>query len=169
MNIFVLDKDPIKAAQYCIDRHVIKMPLESAQMMANAFTSKQLINAPKKQNGEDYKGGWLHHPCTKWVLESYDNFEWLLIHSLALCDEKTIRYPSRPRLYIENFLLWIGKQTISLPTKGLTKFALAMPEACKVDDEIQSYRNYYIKHKKFDVSGKVMNKWTNRGCPWWYK
>ena len=32
MNIFVLDKDPIISAQMQCDKHIVKMPLESAQM-----------------------------------------------------------------------------------------------------------------------------------------
>jgi hypothetical protein len=36
MNIFYLDKDPIKAAEYSCDKHVVKMILESAQMLCTA-------------------------------------------------------------------------------------------------------------------------------------
>ena len=33
MNIFYLDKDPVVAAQMSCDKHVVKMILESAQML----------------------------------------------------------------------------------------------------------------------------------------
>ena len=34
MNIFILHKDPIKAAQDQCDKHVVKMIVESAQMLS---------------------------------------------------------------------------------------------------------------------------------------
>ena len=36
MNIFVLDRSPQAAAQMQCDRHVVKMVLESAQMLCTA-------------------------------------------------------------------------------------------------------------------------------------
>ena len=37
MNIFVLDTDPVLAAQMHCDKHVPKMVVEAAQMMASAL------------------------------------------------------------------------------------------------------------------------------------
>ena len=36
MNIFYLDKCPVKAAKYQYNKHVVKMILESAQMLCTA-------------------------------------------------------------------------------------------------------------------------------------
>ena len=36
MNLFILNKDPIIAAQQQCDKHVVKMPLESGQMLSTA-------------------------------------------------------------------------------------------------------------------------------------
>ena len=36
MNIFYLDSDPVKAAQIQYNKHVVKMILESAQMLCTA-------------------------------------------------------------------------------------------------------------------------------------
>jgi hypothetical protein len=36
MNIFYVDKDPVKAAKMLLDKHVVKMILESAQMLCTA-------------------------------------------------------------------------------------------------------------------------------------
>lgn len=48
MNIFVLDKDPKKAAQYHVDKHVIKMILESSQMLATAYYTSRGIKSFSK-------------------------------------------------------------------------------------------------------------------------
>ena len=69
MNIFVLDKDIKKCAQYHCDRHVIKMILESSQMLSTAC----------RMNGvhDGYKATHISHPCSIWVRESLDNWFWL--------------------------------------------------------------------------------------------
>jgi hypothetical protein len=71
MNIFVLDTDPQIAAGFLCNKHVVKMSLESAQMLCSAF-----------ENGEaPYKRSYYNHPCTKWARESQANYEWLLAHA----------------------------------------------------------------------------------------
>jgi hypothetical protein len=51
---------------------------------------------------------------------------------------------------------------IDIIDKGITQPAKAMPEEYKVDDVIQSYRNYYIGAKK----GFAF--WKGREVPYWY-
>ena len=82
MNIFVVNDDPKVAAQNLCDKHVVKMILESAQMLCSAF-----------KNGEaPYKRSYYNHPCTKWARESQVNYEWLLTHAYELCEEYLLRY-----------------------------------------------------------------------------
>ena len=53
-------------------------------------------------------------------------------------------------------LFKFGEPLEGIPNIGLTPIKLAMPEQYKVDDPIQSYRNYYLAEK-------IQNKyWTNR-------
>ena len=82
MNIFVLDESPVVSAKYACDKHVVKMILESAQMLCSV----------QPEGTAPYKRTHYNHPCTKWVRESSRNYEWLLIHAYALCDEYTRRY-----------------------------------------------------------------------------
>lgn len=87
MNIFFLDQCPETAAQTVCDKHVVKMPLESAQMLVTAASL----------NGVDpeilpYKPAYKSHPMTKWVAESVQNFDWLWRHGKELCREYTERY-----------------------------------------------------------------------------
>ena len=82
MNIFVLDYNPKRAAQMQCDKHVVKMPLETAQILCSAFEPG---TAP-------YKRTHYNHPCSVWGRESKVNYKWLIEHGLALSDEYTYRY-----------------------------------------------------------------------------
>ena len=81
MNIFVLDTDPTIAAQMQCDKHVVKMPLECAQMLSTVH----------RHYGSDdfqlYKSTHKHHPCTLWAASSRANYAWLFDHFRALNDE----------------------------------------------------------------------------------
>ena len=94
MNIFVTDRDPVKSAQCLPDKHVVKMPLESCQMLAIVASKEWGHGFGKlpKIDGTSYlteKGAFRNHPCTIWAQE---NYRWLIEHGLALCYEYTHRY-----------------------------------------------------------------------------
>ena len=108
MNIFYVDRDPVKAAQMMCDKHIVKMILESAQMLC---TAKRALDGTeyydKTKNGRKikrwrlenpneeaiiYKAGWLRHPSTVWVMKSAYNYIWLYKHMMALNDEYKLRY-----------------------------------------------------------------------------
>ena len=86
MNIFVTDPDPVVSAQCLPDKHVVKMPLETCQMLsivASASWGHGYGHLPKKKTGTWYataKGAFRNHPCTIWAQE---NFRWLIKHGLA--------------------------------------------------------------------------------------
>ena len=84
MNIFALSHSPIVSAQMQHDKHVVKMVLESAQMLCSTF-DPNLYDVP-------YKRVHYNHPCTKWARENIGNFFWLVNHGLALASEYTYRY-----------------------------------------------------------------------------
>ena len=56
MNIFVLDENPVIAAKMACDKHIVKMILESAQMLCTAkrVQDGELYMA-KTKNGRDIK------------------------------------------------------------------------------------------------------------------
>ena len=88
MNIFVLDLDPKKAAIQQIDKHVVKMPLETAQMLCTALGRHGLEGTP-------YKQAYKKHPCTIWAGDNRNNFQWLVKHGIALSEEYTpCKFPS---------------------------------------------------------------------------
>ena len=150
MNIFVLDDSPMVSAKYACDKHVVKMILESAQMLCSVHPEG---TAP-------YKRSFYNHPCTKWVRESADNYSWLIEHSYALCDEYTRRYDKIHKT--EAIIEWCDINRPKLPNIGLTKQPTCMPDYCKTESVVESYRNYYINEKaKFA-------KWKDGNIPFWY-
>lgn len=150
MNIFAIDADPQKAAMHLHDKLVVKMVLESAQLIC---TTRRLFG---DTNHILYKECFINHPCTKWVRESVNNYIWLCRHFKALCQEYTYRYNRTHSC--EKFLPILANNTILKKMIHIeqTQFALAMPDKYKVKDPIQSYRNYYINEK---IKGKY---WTKR-------
>tara|TARA_Y100000389_G_C17464398_1_gene524315 strand:- start:2557 stop:3144 length:588 start_codon:yes stop_codon:yes gene_type:complete len=188
VNIFALDKDPVIAAKMSCDKHIVKMILESAQMLCTAkrVADGELYMA-KTKNGRDikrwrlpnsneeaviYKAGWLGHPSTKWVMESAYNYTWLYRHFKALNDEFMERFPKNKPLGHKSFQL-LGDVLKEPPLNAtLNKIATlptpAMPEECKVFnkgviDVVASYRKYYIMKKK-DFA-----RWSHPGkAPEWF-
>ena len=155
LNIFVLDKDPDLAARYQCDKHVIKMILETAQLLCSVFEPGQ---AP-------YKRTHYNHPSAVWTRASRANYMWLIEHGEALCYEYTRRYKKSHKS--EFVFQWCRNQPVHeiLPDVGeLTPFAQAMPEQYKnPDDAVAAYRAYYKGEKaRFAV-------WTPPASPpdWW--
>ena len=144
MNIFLLDKNITKCAQYHCDQHVVKMILESVQMLC---TTHHVLggNAP-------YKKCHINHPCTKWALDSIHNAYWLIKHGMNLADEYHLRYGKQHSCYntlLEAYYLFPkGKIT------NVTPFARAMPDEYKLDTSIDTFTAYkmYIASKPWVAS-----------------
>lgn len=155
MQIFVLDKDPKKAARMHGDKHLVKAVLESAQLLSSAHW----MTGGKAHYRLTHK----NHPCSKWVRESLSNYLWLCNHALELCAEYTRRYDKTHKSESIIMDLYINPPHL-LEDKGLTEFPLAMPEDVKTPgDPIKSYRDYYMKYKKDIV------KWNHSQKPDWYE
>ena len=153
MNIFILDNDITKCAEYHVDKHVVKMCLESAQLLCTlrGLTTREIRDFP-------YLPNHFNHPCSIWVRKSLDNYEWLYCLALSLNDEYGYRYGGKTHKSIEVVL---KLPDIDLPSKGLTPFAQAMPDEYKNEDAVIAYRNYYNQDKKHLLS------WKYRRTPEW--
>ncbi len=112
MNIFVTNPDPIKSAEYLDDKRVIKMILESAQLMCTAARSFGIEAV--------YRSTHLNHPCSIWVRTSRENYAWLLEHFKALCNEYTKRY-GKVHKCMEYLPLFEQYQQV-IPSDKLTPF-----------------------------------------------
>ena len=156
MNIFLLDKDPEVAAKYHCDKHVVKMILESAQMLCSAY---------QKHFGKDqdlYKIAFPNHPMTIWVGNSLSNFLWLMNLLNNLLMEYTHRYDKiHATKEIHKQLLSKMNNIMDMPEHGFTEPPQCMPDEYKDKDFIKAYRKYYIGEKK------KFAKYTNREEPSW--
>lgn len=153
MNIFVLDRDPVTAAQFALDKHVTKMVLETAQLLCSAFP----------QGAAPYRRTHYNHPCGVWTRASRDNFRWLATHGLALADEYEFRYGKVHKS--RGVILWCIEHLdeVEFPSTDLTPFALAMPDEFKCDDPVEAYRAYY-QGAKAEIA-----TWTKgRPAPAWW-
>lgn len=158
MNIFALDIDPVQAAQAHCDAHVVKMILETAQILS-AVWHKSGLTTPESC----YKLTHKSHPCVLWAEKCEANYTWLVELGKALASEYTIRYQKVHKS--QHVLYALADAPNNLPQKNLTPFALAMPDDIKHKCPITAYRNYYC-HKR-----KVMHRfsYTNRNQPNWLK
>jgi len=142
MNIFALDKSPKKSAEMLVNSHIVKMPLESCQMLC---TTHHFFD---KKTKAPYKKSFVNHPCTIWVRESLSNYLWLTEHAYHLCLQYTNRYKKRHKC-MEVVEWCINNYPKGLKDIGLTDFAIAMPVEYVVEgNPIQSYREYYRIGKK---------------------
>jgi len=179
MNIFILDNDPVIAAQEQCDKHVVKMIVESAQMLSTVHRmldgvmerrpskSGSMLQYWKLNDQREnilYKACHFNHPSTVWTRESKANYQWHYKHFIALCDEYTYRYG---KVHSTDTKLRIALQQIptNIPEKHMTPFKLAMgsnPE-CMLEDAVESYRRFYeTKQKRFTMV------WTKRPVPKWF-
>ena len=152
MNIFVVDTDPEVAACQLCDKHVVKMVLETAQMLCTVAHQNGFDGAP-------YKVAHPKHPCTLWAGKSAANWQWLLDHGLAMCEEYTRRYGRvhKSQAVIE----WCARLPIKFNDKEQTPFAQAMPVQYKNPCAVTAYRAYYHGEKAGFAT------WKSETPAWW--
>lgn len=153
MNIFYLSEDITKCAEYHVDKHVVKMPLETAQLLCTTHW----VTGGSAQ----YKKTHANHPSCIWVRNSIQNYRWLCSLGKALCQEYTYRYGKIHKC--EAVIDWCINNEPSLPNTGFTEPTPAMDDIYKLSNSLSSYRNYYIHGKSHLVT------WKNRDKPEWYK
>jgi hypothetical protein len=142
MNIFYLSEDPEKAASYMYNKHVVKMILESAQLLCTAHVVLDGDNATVP-----YKVTHRNHPSAIWTRESASNYNWLYNHMIALGKEYTKRY-SKDHLTIMKCGSVLSKLPNNILNKGLTPMPQCMPDQYKVPgDSVNAYWNYYEAEK----------------------
>jgi hypothetical protein len=183
MNIFVLDLDPAKAAKFHCDKHVVKMILESGQMLCTAHWTHGLRSLKKELSDfkrvRDAKAFALNnlsselippwtlthakHPCSVWTAETQGNYDWHLDLMRELLNEYTNRYKKNHKS--EAVWKWLNsKKPLTLEYYNpMTEHPQCMPDECKVlGDPVSAYRNYYRMHKY------SMAKWKWSSAPAWW-
>ena len=154
MNIFVTDPCPIQSARNLPDKHIVKMPLETCQMLAIIYSDWYYgVGKLHKVNGQPYataRGAFRNHPCTQWAAANQFNLAWLIRHGQALCAEYTARYNKQhacaPAILEADY---IYKRCFNHHADEMyhkvTDFTRAMPEDIKFDttiDTITAYKRY---------------------------
>jgi hypothetical protein len=178
MNIFFLDLDPKQCAKEHVDKHCVKMILESAQLLSTAHRvidgiettsicnnrKKVLFHLPDTREQILYSATHINHPSAIWVRQSNKNYTWLYNLFAELCQEYTYRYGKVhkcQRELIFNQLKYVPK---NITVGQFTEPTPAMPDEYKVaGNSIASYRNYYNGEKT------RMFAWKNREVPSWIK
>lgn len=177
MNIFAVDHDPSVAAASLVDKHVVKMILETAQLLCTAhrmldgraFTgytkSGRRIKRWEMPDPQDdmllYSATHINHPSAVWARQTSGNYEWLYRHFQALCMEYNHRYGKYHKC---QHMLWdhLGMTPRNIPQGPLQPFSVAMADQYIVSlDPVENYRNYYKKGKTH------LHKWTKREVPVW--
>ena len=155
MNIFVTDRCPIQSARNLPDKHIVKMPLETCQMLSIIYSDWYYgVGKLYKSDGTPYRtahGAFRNHPCTQWAAANQYNLAWLIAHGIALCHEYTARYHKRHTchdvirqalvIYTRCFSHWPSSQAY----RKVVDFTRAMPESIKFDttiDTITAYKQY---------------------------
>ena len=176
MNLFFLDFDLKKCAEYHCDKHVVKMILELTQML---YTAHHILKMKLPDNA--YKPIRNHnHPMCVWVRKSKENYTFTSELAMCLSEEYTYRYKRehschKHLLFLKNNYpdfnqkveytkqVYLSDMSPDMEKLNLTPIPLCMPDDCKTTkDVIQGYRNYYIAKKSHFV------KWKNRPIPEWY-
>lgn len=153
MNIFVLELNPYLAAKYHCDKHVVKMIVETAQILSSVHYA---YSSP--HTSEIYKKTHYNHPCCIWARKTRQNYLWTLNLLKGLFLEYTKRYKKihkteRLLKYLEDCPIKNGK---------LTSFAQAMPEQYRSSNVVEAYRNYYKGEKS------KFAKWNYSEAPEWW-
>jgi hypothetical protein len=156
LNIFYVDSDPEIAAISLVDRHVVKMILESAQMLS---TAHRVLD--KNVSELLYKATHVNHPSNKWIRESRANYQWLYQHFHFLGMEYNYRY-GKIHKSIERLENTLKFSPYNLPYNDPTIIPCAMPDEFKIsNDPVLNYRSYYKFGKKH------IHSWTKRDPPKW--
>ena len=177
MNIFILDRDPYKAARQMCDKHVVKMVTETAQLLSTChrlldgdmYVARTKIGRRIKRwrlydDREQllYKASHINHPCNIWLRETKGNYEWTFNHFVGLCDEYKHRY-GRDHKADTDFRFFLHRFPDNLKDGLRTEFAQAMPDECKQKDVELAYKRYYNMYKS-DIA-----KWKSGLVPEWFE
>lgn len=173
MNIFFVNLDPFNAASDLVDKHVVKMIVESAQLLSTAHRVLDGKETTIIQNGrrkktwqlddsrdyEMYQATHINHPSAIWVRESIENYNWLVDHFDGLLQEYTRRYERTHKC--QAMLVTLQNPPFNLKAWDMTPAPSCVAEDCLIGDLVTNYRAYYNKHKSH------MYSWKKRSPPEW--
>lgn len=157
MNIFKTHTCPILSAKDICNKLVIRMPTETSQLIATAFSLEQLssTDCPKNKDGTNRKHFNPKHGSAIYTRNSFGNFLWVLYHGLALCEEYQVRY--KKRHFNHDFLIWAQKNSglIQFDKTEEEPIYLAMP------DKYKTYPQDWMCYRAYINGEKTYSKWPS--------
>tara|TARA_R100000541_G_scaffold14337_5_gene23754 strand:+ start:309 stop:809 length:501 start_codon:yes stop_codon:yes gene_type:complete len=164
MNRFIIDEDPDSIARALCDQHVVKMPLEEAQMLCTALWH----HAPEYAEENDlYKPVHQKHPCTLWAMKTRYNFRFAYNLYCAMLREYTYRYGKCHGAGKHRKSIAVG---IGLIPKGNMKMLTVMPQCFGDHKDLKTTESYPLEaYRKFYKKDKMgFARWNkNRSMPNW--
>lgn len=181
----MVDHDPVISAQMQCNKHVVKMILELAQMLSTAHRvldgsvsigqtktgrKRKVYKHPNPQKDAIlYQATHINHPCSIWVRDGKEHYQWAYDHFCGLCDEYSFRYG---KIHKTDYLLREMLQSIpvNMPETSIY-YPLAMPDEFinhskyvkEQKEAVKCYREYYISKQHY-----FKMEWTNRQKPEWF-
>ena len=185
MNIFYVSESPSIAAEMLCDKHVVKMTLETAQLLCTAHrildgqletaqvytykkgastgkvkTMKYYMLRPFELNNILYKATHINHPSSVWVRQSCHHYDWALDHFSSLLNEYHYRYGKIHKC--STLLPHLRNHPSRIPKTPFVQPPCAMDDQYIISgDSVTNYRNYYNKGKNH------LHNWTKREPPHW--
>jgi hypothetical protein len=167
MQLFFLSLCPREAAKFACDKHAVKMPLETAQIISTVWY---------RVNRSAYKLyarlGWLfkpwtnlQHPSILWVEQSFANYKWALDYWGAILEQYTLRYGQthRCQAMYNNVVTMMPDPSLTREEfVAMTPEFQAVPVELKSDDPVETYRRVYIRDKAYFARWKFTEK------PYWW-
>ena len=161
MNIFVLDENTAVCASYHVDKHIVKMPTEQSQMISFVYHNEKNWDSEIPDLLMSFNKCHNNHPCSLWIRESLENFMWSCELGVHLVEEYRFRYKTNKHQRAESIFRWALNNPPNFDMWSKTDYALAMPDELKLDNAVDSYRNYYRMAKT------ELHEWKNRKKPNW--
>jgi hypothetical protein len=178
MNIFYLENNTQKCAEYHIDKHVVKMILEYCQLLSTAHRLTDGLEAPgisktgrnvkrwvllDEREEKLYSATHINHPSAVWARSNKQNYLWLAELLQKLSKEYTRRYGKIHKCESDGLI-----SLLQTPPQGIKNYKFfqppqAMPDIYKTKSSIESYRKYYMGDKAY------MASWKTRLIPSWWK
>jgi hypothetical protein len=177
MNIFYLDDDTQKCAEYHVDKHVVKMILEYCQLLSTAHRITDGLEEPGfSKTGRNvkrwklpgdidnrvYQATHVNHPSAVWARSSKQNYLWLADLLNKLTKEYTRRYGKIHKCESDGLVELLQQPPVGISDGVFTQPTPAMPDEYITKNSIMSYRTYYVKDKY------RMASWKTRGIPEWF-
>ena len=163
VNFFYLDKDPIKCAKYYCNKHILKIPIEIAQILSKIhYELKSKIDYSKIYQNSTVVKNTLGPYC--WIKESLDNYYWATQLGLELINEYKFRY-NKIEHKTECILQYLYENPPNLPKNGETKFI-----GTNKYDMFQYISNDPIICARYNYAEMkcITDKWNKDGPPDWF-